>query len=231
MDEQRFQAYVALIEQLLNCPQGQEGELLQTHSDLLDAGLLAVMGQYADWLESQGSGNAQWLRGFAARLAETIGLQQAAPQGTGAARQFLLETLQLVWDKQGNPQQIYPVWAQQQTRFNVELLAVLPSVAAQLLQGEAERRAFIASVLGEFGNLMQQFPLGIRWLNLELGVAAYEQTLQVMTREAMPVSCVKHNLRSLPPRALSRCNLTCLKSLLNALVMQLVVDDDFDPIL
>ena len=52
MDEQRFQAYVALIEQLLNCPQGQEGELLQAHSDLLDAVPLAVMGQYAAYLES-----------------------------------------------------------------------------------------------------------------------------------------------------------------------------------
>ena len=67
------------------------------------------------------------------------------------------------------------------------MLAVLPSVAAQLLQGDTERRTFIATVLGVFGNLINQFPLGIRRLNLELGIAAYNASLEVFTREAMPV--------------------------------------------
>ncbi|HEY9817105.1 MAG TPA: CHAT domain-containing protein, partial [Candidatus Obscuribacterales bacterium] len=185
MDEQRSQAYLTLIEQLLGCPQGQEGELLQAHSDLLDAGLLAAMEQVAAYLESQGSGNAQWLRGFAAQLAAAAGLETSAPQGTEAAHQFLLETLQLIVDKQGNPQQIYSLWAQQQSRFNTELLAVLPTVAAQFLEGNTERRVFVAAVLVMFGNLISEFPLGTRWLNLELSIAAYQQSLQVMTREAM----------------------------------------------
>jgi hypothetical protein len=187
MDEQRTQGYIALIEQLLHCPQGQEAELLQAHTDLLDAGLLATMEQVAAYLESQGSGNAQWLRGFAAQLAEALRLGTSTPQGNEAARQFLLETLQLVWDKRGNPQQIYPLWAQQQARFNPDLLAVLPSVTTQLFQGDTERRTFIAAIFVEFGNLINQFPLGIRWLNLELGIAAYEQALTVRTQEAMPV--------------------------------------------
>ncbi|NJL87327.1 MAG: CHAT domain-containing protein [Leptolyngbyaceae cyanobacterium SM1_1_3] len=42
-------------------------------------------------------------------------------------------------------------------------------------------------VLVEFGNLIQQFPLGSRWLNLELGIVAYEQALTVRTQQAMPV--------------------------------------------
>lgn len=110
-----------------------------------------------------------------AQVAEALGLQQAAPQGAESTRQFLLETLQLIRDQQGNPQQIYPLWAQQQSRFNPELLAVLPSVAAQPLQGNGERRPLIAAVLQVFGDLMQQFPLGIRWLNLELAIAAHRQ--------------------------------------------------------
>ncbi|WP_442786453.1 CHAT domain-containing protein [Leptothoe sp. PORK10 BA2] len=188
MDEQRMQAYVGLIEQLPGCPQGEEAALLQAHGELVDAGLVEVMGQYADWLESQGNGNAGWLRQFAAQLAQALGLEIATtPQGTDAARQFWLETLQLIVDKQGDPQQIYPVWAQQQAQFNPELLAVLPTVAAQVLAGDTEQRTFIAEVFFAFGNLIQQFPLGIRWLNLELGIAAYEQVLEVRTREAMPV--------------------------------------------
>ena len=54
MDEQRFQAYVGLIEQLLGCPQGQEAELLQANAELVDAGLVEAMAQVAADLESQG---------------------------------------------------------------------------------------------------------------------------------------------------------------------------------
>ncbi|NJN87075.1 MAG: hypothetical protein HC881_13245 [Leptolyngbyaceae cyanobacterium SL_7_1] len=73
MDEQRLQAYVALVEQLLSCPQGQEAELLQANAALVDVGLLGVMEQYAAYLESQGDGNARWLREFSGRLAQTLG--------------------------------------------------------------------------------------------------------------------------------------------------------------
>ncbi|MBF2095642.1 MAG: CHAT domain-containing protein [Synechococcales cyanobacterium K44_A2020_017] len=187
MHEQRMQAYITLIEQLLSCCQGQEGGLLQADPDLLDAGLIATMEQVAAYLENQGSGNAQGLRQLAAQLAEALGLEISTPQGIEAARQFLLATLQLIVDKRFDPQQIYPLWAQQQTRFNPDLLTVLPSVAAQLLQGEKEQRTAIAAVLVEFGNLIQQFSLGIRWLNLELGIAAYEQALTVITQTAMPI--------------------------------------------
>ncbi|NJN01079.1 MAG: hypothetical protein HC816_00590 [Leptolyngbyaceae cyanobacterium RM1_1_2] len=98
-----------MIEQLLSCPQGQEGEILQANAALVDAGLLAVMEQYAAYLEGQGNNNAKWLRGFAAQLAQALGMGAEPEQGTTgtaeaeAATKFLLETLQLVADSQGNP--------------------------------------------------------------------------------------------------------------------------------
>ncbi|WP_346290762.1 CHAT domain-containing tetratricopeptide repeat protein [Sphaerothrix gracilis] len=191
MDEQRVQAYVALIEQLLSCPQGQEAEILQAKAELVDAGLLEVMEQVADYLESQGDSNAGWLRSFAAQLAQALGTRagQSAMEADEAqeAEKFLLETLQLIADSQGNPQQIYPVWAQQQAQLNTTLLAILPQVGAQLLAGEAEQRTWIAAVLVVFGSLIWQFPLGTRWLNVELAIAAYQQALSVMTQQAMPV--------------------------------------------
>ncbi|MGG6294923.1 CHAT domain-containing protein [Leptolyngbya sp. AN02str] len=185
-DEQRMQAYGALIEQLLNCPQGEETNILQSYPDLFDAGLLAVMEQVAVSLEEKGNGNAQWLRGFATRLAEAIGLETSTQQDREVARQFLRETLQLVSEKRGDSQQIYSIWSQQQERFNEELLAVLPGVATQLLQANPESLIFVSAVFGLFGNLIQNFPLGTRWLNLELSIAACEESLQMMTRETMP---------------------------------------------
>ena len=193
MDEQRLQAYMGLIEQLLGCPQGQEEELLRANRELVDAGLLEVMEQVATHLESQGESTAQWLREFAAQLAQTLGLGTAT---SWDARQFLAEMLQLVANSQGNPQRIYPIWAQQQARFDGDLLAVLPIVASQLLAGNPEQQTGIAAVLANFGNLIQQFPLGTRWLNLELGITAYEQVLTVMTQSAMPIAwaTIKMNL-------------------------------------
>ena len=187
MDEQRFQAYVELVEQLLGCPQGQETELLQANAELVDAGLIEAMKEVSTHLESQGGSNAKWLWGFAAQLAEAMGLKTAAPTGAEVASQFLLETVQLIVDQQSNPQQIYPVWAQQQAQFNPDLLAALPTLTTELLVGDAKLQEFFAAVFFEFGNLLQQFPLGSRWLNLEIAIAAYQQFLRMTARETMPV--------------------------------------------
>ena len=43
MDEQRLQAYFNLIESLLNCPNGEENQILQANSEVVDAGLVQVM--------------------------------------------------------------------------------------------------------------------------------------------------------------------------------------------
>jgi len=74
MDEQRRQDYLNLIQQLLDCPNGQEGEILQANSDLIDEGLIAVMEQVAE--DMTGDGNcdaAEWLQNLALELIEPIG--------------------------------------------------------------------------------------------------------------------------------------------------------------
>jgi hypothetical protein len=43
MNETRRQAYLNLIESLLNCPSGEESQILQANSELVDAGLVQVM--------------------------------------------------------------------------------------------------------------------------------------------------------------------------------------------
>jgi hypothetical protein len=41
--EQRQDRYLKLIEQLLNCPNGQEPEILDAQPDLIDAGLVQTL--------------------------------------------------------------------------------------------------------------------------------------------------------------------------------------------
>jgi hypothetical protein len=42
MDENRIQNYLNLIQELLNCPGGEEPEILQANSELVDLGFLQV---------------------------------------------------------------------------------------------------------------------------------------------------------------------------------------------
>jgi CHAT domain-containing protein len=189
MNEQRMRAYVKLIEQLLDCANGEElAAILQQHAELLDADLLALMQQYAEYLDSQGNGDAaQLLLEMTQHLAEVMGIMDAeAEELSENSEQFLLEVLQLVAESKGDAQQVYPFLAKHEDRLNEKLLKTLPEVVGRLLLGESEQQQYVATVLVDFGSLIQQFPLGQRWLNLELCIAACKRALEVYTRADFP---------------------------------------------
>jgi hypothetical protein len=55
MNEQRAQAYVNLIEQLLACTDDEELNILQANQELIDPEFLQVMENYATLLEQRGN--------------------------------------------------------------------------------------------------------------------------------------------------------------------------------
>ncbi len=57
MNSERQQAYLNLINQLLNCPSGEEAEVLKTHPELLDDGLVVAMLEEAENLRRFGQLN------------------------------------------------------------------------------------------------------------------------------------------------------------------------------
>jgi len=57
MNSEREQAYLNLINQLLTCPSGEEAEVLETHPELLDNGLVAAMLEEAENLRRFGQLN------------------------------------------------------------------------------------------------------------------------------------------------------------------------------
>ena len=57
MNEARHQAYLNLIESLLNCPSGEENQILQANSELVDAGLVQVMQLVAENQREEGNEN------------------------------------------------------------------------------------------------------------------------------------------------------------------------------
>jgi CHAT domain-containing protein/tetratricopeptide (TPR) repeat protein len=74
MKSEREQAYLNLINQLLTCPSGEEAEVLETHPELLDDGLVAAMLEEAENLREQDKlNNANRLKDFAGLLGRVDG--------------------------------------------------------------------------------------------------------------------------------------------------------------
>ena len=62
MDEQRVQAYLSLIQELLECPSGEEPQILNRHLELVDEGFVPVCELVAAQLQQAGQENqAQFL--------------------------------------------------------------------------------------------------------------------------------------------------------------------------
>jgi CHAT domain-containing protein len=183
MDEQRLAAYVNLIERLLGCESGTEGTILQQHEELVDAGLIAVMEQYADFMETQGDTNADWLRQFAGWLAQMIRQAEVGQEAVS----FAVEVIRLIDETEEDLNQIHDFFRANLNRLDSDLLEALPIVFRNALSNfQPGAREFIAALFTKFGNLIKKFPLGDQMLNLELGIEAYQLALQVRTRESFP---------------------------------------------
>jgi hypothetical protein len=111
MNEQRAQAYVNLIEQLLTCADGEEPYILQANQGLIDPEFLQEMENYATGLEQQGNNNpVAWLRNMAQQLGQFLN-----PQGGSIEeyQEFLLEVLQAE-DESNDPGVVYPILQRRQ---------------------------------------------------------------------------------------------------------------------
>lgn len=81
-DEERRQRYLELIDRLLQCPNGQEPEVLDSAPDLLDAGFVTALMQTASYFAHQDNPeSAKFLVFIARELAHQLGLYPN-PEGT-----------------------------------------------------------------------------------------------------------------------------------------------------
>jgi len=186
MEPSRQQAYLALIQQLLQCPSGEEPAVLESHQDLLDAEFLAMCEQVAQVLEEQGDQNSLWLRNLATQLGEVIA---AGGSGGGAEQQgsFLMQLLQTISECQGNPQVVYPFLRVNLPLLNAGVVAVLNHWwEGVLTEAERELQQGLAGVVVDLGNLLAQFPLGNPGVNQRIAIAAYANALRVFTEAEQP---------------------------------------------
>ncbi len=144
MNEQRAQAYVNLIEQLLACADGEElNNILQANQELIDPQFLQVMENYATWLEQQGNNNpAAWLRNMAQQLGQFLNPQAGSIE---EYKRFLLEVVQAVEESKGNPAVVYPILQRRQHLLDDTFAQLLQELTRNMFsQGKAEEVAVIA---------------------------------------------------------------------------------------
>ena len=176
MDESRREAYLNLINQLLNCPSGEAEEILNDNSELVDAGLLQMMEQEADDLAQQGDeNNAARLRNLASQLGEYVDVN------------FLMQVLKTTRDNGDESQQVYQLLGDNLDKLNDNFADVLRDWAtAKLSEMESEKAQAIAGVILNFSNLIRQFSQGSIASNVEIAIAGCKVAATVFTHEASP---------------------------------------------
>jgi tetratricopeptide (TPR) repeat protein len=194
MDEQRFEANLNLIQQLLECPNGEEGDIINAHRELVDADLLQVMEEKATDMAENGKSNAaEFLQNLVAHLANSIGNTVTSKEYLD----FLIDVLNTTSDCRANPQVIYPILQQNLDKLTLRLAEILQDwTTSNLAEVDSEQKEFIAADIGSFGSLIRQFPQGRRAWNLEISIACYTAALEVFTRQDYPQqwAMTKHNL-------------------------------------
>ncbi|MCF3609107.1 CHAT domain-containing protein [Planktothrix agardhii 1033] len=183
MDETRAQAYTNLIQQLLSCPKGEEPQILQDNQELLDRDLSQVLLEESQHLLQVGRiQEAEFLINLSQQL-----LIPGSPHYERDYHSFLMEVLQTVSDAEGNPEQVYPFLQQNLDQLDLQLVQILTAWANDTFAKVETAQAYgIAAVIVTLGNLIQQFPLGSRLVNLEIAIACYQLALEVYTRKDFP---------------------------------------------
>ncbi|MEA5592980.1 CHAT domain-containing protein [Rivularia sp. UHCC 0363] len=198
MNQQRQDAYLNLIQQLLDCPNGEEGEILAANQGLLDAEFLLVVEAVAKMMSEQDNQDtANWLRNLGNELAKGLNLSSNfayAAQNSEITEnivdiylKFLLEVLQAMEESKGNKDVVYPLLIANTDKLDNNFAEILWRWATVNLKKAEEKTAeYLATVIGNFCNLISKFPLGDKANNMEIAIIGYEIVLTVFTREAFP---------------------------------------------
>lgn len=101
---------------------------------------------------------------------------------------FLSMLFEKILAYQGNAQQIYPILRENLHHLNTNLIPALEQYWQILQSRETDQQSqLIPAIFGEFGNLIQQFPLGNKSWNLEIAIKCYEDALTVWKPDTAPL--------------------------------------------
>ncbi len=100
---------------------------------------------------------------------------------------FLMQVLQATADSEGNKQVVYQLLEANLEKLDDKLEQDLLGWArSTLVNVNVSEAVFISAVIGDFCNLLQEFPLGNKAINLEIALTGYKSIDMVFTREESP---------------------------------------------
>jgi CHAT domain-containing protein len=152
--------------------------------------LVTIIALAQEYYQQGNEQTARWLVQLAQGISQALGIALEEDSGsTENLPHFLRATLQLIAESQGNAaESVYPFWQQNQDKLIPELITVLNEWTTKTLaEVSGEQAQSIAGGVVIFGNLIQEFSLGNKAVNLELAINAYQLALTVYTREDFPV--------------------------------------------
>lgn len=195
MTEQRNQAYIEIIKRLVSCDAGEEVEILEANQNLVDEGFIGMLLEAASSLKVQERVKmAERLYQIATVLESSL---QASIENQDSLRRsyfFLLEAFQHIYsnalfkDYDSIINLIRQYLLSNKEKLNPNLLEVFPRVITKFLEisTSAQEKYALSIILNLFGMAIQGIPIGINQSNIEIAILAYNQSLYLITKEAMP---------------------------------------------
>ena len=187
MDEQRVQAYIELIQALLNCASGEEPKILRVNKHLIDQGLLETMEQVANLLiKEDAKDTANWLRNLAAQLTDYLS-SSSVTFTHQEYLEFLDQVLVATARSNGDAQVVYPLLQANLNKLNLVFANLLEAWATVTLpKFPPEIAQNMAIDISNLSDLIYLFPLGNRADNIEIAILGYEIVLKIFTRDRFP---------------------------------------------
>ena len=176
-------AYLQLIQQLLNCPSGEEAQILGDNFQLLDAEFMQVCEALAATLAQEGNENgANFLRNLASQVGKFLGMREEEDSDNSEAgnpeeySKFILELLETEENYNGLAA-VYPILKQRQHLLNARFAETLQEVASNLIAELPESIQDIVALIGNLSIHISDFPLGKRANNIEIAITGYQIVL------------------------------------------------------
>ncbi|MBD2179995.1 tetratricopeptide repeat protein [Planktothrix sp. FACHB-1355] len=183
MDDDRIQAYLNLIQQLLHCPSGEEPQILQANSELLDLKFLEVCEVVAaQFAESGDENTADFLRSLIGHLEEfLVGDEEEEGEDLEDERMleygdFILELLQAI-EQNNDGEVIYPILAERQHLLDDRFPEILQRVTGNLLIQHPNSVQRVLYYVESLSFHILDLPLGDRANNIEIAIAGYQIVL------------------------------------------------------
>ena len=186
MDEKRTQAYLDLINQLLSCPPGEEAEVLDANTELIDDGLLSIMTQVAEGFAQEGDENsADFLNTIVSHLAGLLELPSVTT--VNSQIDLLIQLLLTTEESEGDPEAVYPLLEKNVKFLDKDFIQVLQDWSSKTVsEVEPEEAEDIGILISALSSLLQDWTLGKRNSNLGIAIAGYEVGIKLLNPETFP---------------------------------------------